>query len=135
MKVQKLKNQFSNKIAPSTDVSKKVKFFFCLSTVNIFICQIMRTEIVRHIFTGGKLNQEGTECAAANVLEEAVSCQPFRMLLGIQDPKVETGWFSLFGMSLSLILNPGKASMQDWLRGKVRRTRPEASHIGKDNEG
>ena len=53
----------------------------------------MRTEIVRHIFTGGKLNQAGTECAAANVLQEAVSCQPFRMLLGIPEAKVETGWF------------------------------------------
>ena len=102
MKVQKLKNQYSNKLAPGTDVAKKVKASFVYKHLIFFICQIMRTEIVRHIFTGGKLNQEGTECAAANVLQLAVSCQPFRMLLGIPEAKVETGWFSSLGMCPSL---------------------------------
>ena len=75
MRVQKLKNYYSNKGAPSTDVAKK----------------IIKTEIVRHLFTGGKLNAEGTESASMSVVQEASSCQSYRKLLGIEEPAVPRG--------------------------------------------
>ena len=75
MRVQKLKNYYSNKGAPSTDVAK----------------QIIKTEVVRHLFTGGKLNADGTVCASEKVLQEASSCQSYRRLLGIEEPVVPTG--------------------------------------------
>ena len=51
----------------------------------------MKTEIVRHVFTGGKLNVDGTEAASEKVLQEASSCQSYRKLLGIEEPEVPTG--------------------------------------------
>ena len=57
MRVQKLKNYYSNKAAPSQDVAKK----------------IMKTEVTRHIFDGGILNFNGTDVPGNLVVEEGVS--------------------------------------------------------------
>ena len=56
--------------------------------------QIIKTEVVRHIFTGGKLNIDGSESPGIAVLEEARSCQSFRKLLGIEEDVVSTGLFT-----------------------------------------
>ena len=79
MRVQKLKNTFSNKSAPSVDVSKK----------------IMKTEIVRHILEGGVLNEEGTLFAHPNVLAEAKRTRAFRTILGTEEKHAVTGAVSL----------------------------------------
>ena len=55
MRVQKLKNTFSNKSAPSVDVARKV----------------MRSEIVKHILDEGILSADGSLHAHDNVLNEA----------------------------------------------------------------
>ena len=47
---------------------------------------------MRHVFTGGKLNENGSESATDNVLLLGASCQSFRKLLGIQEPEVPLGW-------------------------------------------
>jgi len=79
MLVQKLKNRFSNKSAPGVDVAVK----------------IMRTELTRHIFDGGKLDDAGTDSAAPNVITEGESCKAFRTLLGKEVEPVPTGTVSL----------------------------------------
>ena len=68
MRVQKLKNQFSNKSAPSIDVAIKV----------------MKTEIVRHVFDGGVLDAAGSKFAHPNVLAEAKRTKAFREILGLE---------------------------------------------------
>ena len=79
MRVQKLKNFYSNKSAPSVDVALK----------------IMTTEITRHIFDGGVLNLNGTDVASENVLNEGRSCQSFRQLLGQEEISPPLGSVSL----------------------------------------
>ena len=79
MRVQKLKNYFSNKSAPSLDVARK----------------IMKTEIVRHIFDGGVLNASGTEVPSQNVLQEGTLCQAFQTLLGKEESRNNCGAVSL----------------------------------------
>ena len=56
MKVQKFKNNYSNKHAPGKDVATKYT----------------KTEIVRHICTEGALSDDGKLQASKTVLEEAV---------------------------------------------------------------
>ena len=97
MLVQKLKNQFSNKSAPGVDVSKKVgvalvlfRLLTSITKININI-QIMKTEVVRHIFDGGKLNRTGTEEPHRNVVQEGRSCPSFRSLLGQDEVQTEIG--------------------------------------------
>ena len=51
----------------------------------------MKTEVIRHIFDGGKLNFDGSEAASANVVKEGSSCQAFRQLLGKEETTVATG--------------------------------------------
>ena len=47
--------------------------------------QVLKTEVTRHVFDGGKLNFEGTEVASPKVLAEGKSCQSFRKLLGQEE--------------------------------------------------
>ena len=51
----------------------------------------MKTEVIRHIFDGGKLNMDGSEAANANVVHEGSSCQAFRQLLGKDESAVAVG--------------------------------------------
>ena len=51
----------------------------------------MKTEVIRHIFEGGKLNFDGSDSAHANVVAEGASCQAFRMLLGQEESPVAIG--------------------------------------------
>ena len=74
MLIQKLKNQFSNKQAPSLDVAKK----------------IMKTLVVRHIVTGGKLSEDGKVQAGKKVLSEVKESKSWRKLLGIDIPTLES---------------------------------------------
>ena len=67
MKVQKYKNHFSNKKAPSKDVAEKY----------------LKTEIVRHTVTGGALNSDGSLRASENVMNESKRLSSLRSLLGI----------------------------------------------------
>ena len=53
MKVQKLKNQFSNKHAPGKDVA----------------CKYFQTEVIRHIATGGSFSDDGSVRASGIVVE------------------------------------------------------------------
>lgn len=80
MRVQKLKNTFSNKSAPSVDTATKV----------------MKTEIIRHIMEGGVLNADGTLCAHPNVLTEARRFRSFRIILGTEDSSITPGTVSLY---------------------------------------
>ena len=75
MRVQKLKNQFSNKSSPSVDVSNKV----------------MKTEILRHIFDGGVLDATGAKYAHPNVLTEATRTKAFREILGSEEKPSKIG--------------------------------------------
>ena len=84
MRVQKLKNTFSNKSAPSVDVARK----------------IMRTEVVKHILDGGVLNADGTLYAHQNVLQEANRTRSFRIILGTE--------------ASSRTINYGGVSLNDW---------------------
>ena len=84
MRVQKLKNYYSNKMAPSLDVAKKT----------------MKTEVVRHIFDGGILNMDGTETATEKVIEVGSSCQSFRVLLGQEEIENAAGSTSLVDTEL-----------------------------------
>ena len=79
MKVQKLKNQYSNKHAPGKDVAIKY----------------LRTEIVRHIVTGGCFSDDGLVKASKNVLEGAVKYASMRSLLGIETKDTKEGQASL----------------------------------------
>ena len=79
MKVQKLKNNYSNKAAPGKDVAVKY----------------MRTEIIRHIVTGGALSDDGVKKASKNVLESAIQFPSLRSLLGIIKEDIEEGKASL----------------------------------------
>ena len=91
MHVQKLKNRFSNKSAPGVDVAVKVMLSFPCCPMLMLVCQIMRTELTRHIFDGGKLDDAGTDSAAPNVITEGESCKAFRTLLGKEVEPVPTG--------------------------------------------
>ena len=51
----------------------------------------MKTEVVRHIFDGGKLNSTGTEEPHRNVVEEGRSCQSFQNLLGQKEVPTAIG--------------------------------------------
>lgn len=51
----------------------------------------MKTEVVRHIFDGGKLNRTGTEEPHRNVVQEGRSCPSFRSLLGQDEVQTEIG--------------------------------------------
>ena len=75
MKMQKYKNTLSNKSAPSIDVA-----------VNM-----MKTEVIRHIFDGGALNGDGSVFANQNVLEEAKRTRAFRSLLGTETKLINNG--------------------------------------------
>ena len=79
MRVQKLKNAFSNKSAPSVDVATKV----------------MKTEIMRHILEGGVLNATGTLFAHENVLQEAKRTRSFRTILGTEEAVINIGDVSM----------------------------------------
>lgn len=88
---------------------------------------------MRHVFTGGKLNENGSESATDNVLLLGASCQSFRKLLGIQEPEVPLGWSLIVFVTLltNVIQFLGKVTMHDCVRGRPRRGRPEGSHIGR----
>ena len=79
MKVQKLKNHYSNKAAPGKDVAVKY----------------MKTEIVRHIVTGGALSDDGTKKASKNVLKAATHFSSLISLLGIKKEEIKEGQASL----------------------------------------
>ena len=66
-----------------------------MSLCHLFALQILKTELVRHIFDAGKLNDLGTEEAARNVVEEGSSCQSVRLLLGKEEERVGVGSVSL----------------------------------------
>ena len=66
-----------------------------MSLCHLFALQILKTELVRHIFDAGKLNDLGTEEAARNVVEEGSSCQSFRLLLGQEEERLGVGSVSL----------------------------------------
>lgn len=51
----------------------------------------MKTEIVRHIFDGGVLNEDGTNFAHPNVLVEAMRTRSFRIILGVEKETVSLG--------------------------------------------
>ena len=101
MKIQKLKNNYSNKQAPGKDVAQKY----------------LKTEIVRHIVTGGVLNESGTLVASNNVLQETLKMKSLKKLIGLETQEV----------------NLGKASLMDYttLNGKKKVTvlRPKPEHI------
>ena len=79
MRVQKLKNHYSNKAAPGRDVARKV----------------MKTELTRHIFDGGVLNADGSELPSRNVVTEGKLCKDIRVLLGKEEDVKEFGSVSL----------------------------------------
>ena len=80
MKVQKLKNYYSNKQAPGKDVAVKY----------------LKTEIIRHIVSGGSLSADGKVKAADNVLKEAVKYTSLKIMLGIENAQTKIGQASLF---------------------------------------
>ena len=79
MKVQKLKNNYSNKHEPGLDVATKY----------------LKTEIVRHIVCGGALSEDGRIKASENVLQEAVKYASVKSLLGIESTVVKVGQASM----------------------------------------
>ena len=79
MKVQKFKNNYSNKQAPGKDVAMKY----------------LRTEIVRHIVSGGALSADGMSKASRNVLDNALKYTSVRGLLGIVTGDKKEGQASL----------------------------------------
>lgn len=79
MKVQKFKNNYSNKKAPGKDVAMKY----------------LRTEIVRHIVTGGAFSADGMTKASRNVLDGALKYTSVRGLLGIGTGDNKEGQASL----------------------------------------
>ena len=80
MKIQKLKNNYSNKHAPGKDVALKY----------------LKTEIVRHIVQGGALNEDGQLRASENVQQETLKLTSVKSLLGIESPGIKVGQASLF---------------------------------------
>ena len=97
MKIQKLKNNYSNKHAPGKDVAIKY----------------MKTEIVRHIVSGGALNEDGTIRASQTVIQEATRTGSLRKLLNLE--KVED--------------NIGKATLLERRNSKVILKNPSVEHI------
>lgn len=96
MMVQKLKNQFSNKKAPSLDVARKV----------------MKTLVIRHIITGGKLSEDGSVAAGKKVVSEAQQFLSWRQLLGTEESSTTT-----------------EASLFDYHQRRLRRSRPREEHL------
>ena len=78
----------------------------------------MRTELTRHIFDGGVLNDDGSDIPSRCVLREGESCKSFQVLLGKEDTSVFIGTMDL----------------QDWTKtnGKrnVKREYPIEVHEG-----
>jgi len=101
MKIQKLKNLYSNKHAPGKDVAKKY----------------MKTEIVRHITSGGSLSEDGSERASDAVMQEAARFKSIRSILGMEE----------------VTISVGKASLLDYVevngRKKVRIANPRVDHV------
>jgi hypothetical protein len=97
MKIQKLKNNYSNKHAPGKDVAIKY----------------MKTEIRRHIVSGGALNEDGTFSASQTVIQEATRTNSLRKLLSLE--KVED--------------NIGKASLLERRNNKVILKKPTVEHV------
>ena len=101
MKIQKLKNNYSNHQAPGTDVATKY----------------LKTEIVRHIVTGGALSEDGKLRASENVLQETLRHDSFKNLLGIKTEEVFVA----------------KASLMDYVqvngKSRVKLSRPTQEHM------
>ena len=102
MKVQKLCNNFSNKLAPGKDVAMKY----------------MKTEIVRHIVMGGALSDDGILKAAPKVLEEVQKCTSIKSLLGLDTGPDYVGEASLFDYEVSSV---GKR--------RIKLRKPEYEHV------
>ena len=94
-------NLYSNKHAPGKDVSQKY----------------MRTEIIRHIVTGGSLSEDGNVRASDAVVEEAARYKSFRSLLGTEISSKSVG----------------KTSFLDYVdingKKKVKVAKPKFDHV------
>ena len=108
MKIQKLKNNYSNKHAPGKDVAQKY----------------MKTEIVRHIVTGGALSEDGALKASENVLQEVLKNKSIMSLLGMEVSPTPIGKASLLDYSVE----NGKKKVQ------VSRPKPEHLALGVPDE-
>ena len=101
MKVQKLKNNYSNKQAPGKDVAIKY----------------LKTEIVRHIVTGGALSDDGRIKASENVLQETLRHKSLMSLLGLKRDEVFVS----------------KATLQDYVKegvkSRVKLSKPKPEHL------
>ena len=101
MKIQKLKNNYSNKQAPGKDVALKY----------------MKTEIIRHINSGGILSEDGRIQASPKVIQEAARHKSLRSLLGME----------------LVTSSVGKASLMDYVevngKKKVKLSKPSPEHV------